>query len=164
MNLFHEFKKALRLIEKVFCFVGVCLFLGLMVLGSLDVIGRYIFNNPITGAIEISQVLMATMIFLAWPYTQNVKSHIAFEIIVDNYPSRIRKAVKLMTLVLSFILIGSIVWQSSIETLWHWRECRTFQTIPLPIAPFEYSVTIGGIILCAELLIDIFHLFSKSEP
>jgi TRAP-type C4-dicarboxylate transport system permease small subunit len=163
MKPFCAFKKTVRLIENFFCLIGISLFLGLMFLGSSDVIARYIFNHPITGTIEISQVLMATMIFLAWPHTQTAKGHITVEIILDYYAPRTRKAVNFGTLFLSLILFSLIVWQSAKEALWHWEEARTFQTIPLPTAPFELSVSIGGAILCAELIIDIYHVFCTNE-
>ena len=48
---------ALKIIMAVFLFV-------MMVLTAADVIGRYVFNAPISGAFEIVQYLMALVVFL----------------------------------------------------------------------------------------------------
>ena len=61
----QTFEKSLKNTENVLSNIGMVMFVFLMLIGASDVIGRYIFNRPITGTLEISQILMAGMVLLA---------------------------------------------------------------------------------------------------
>ncbi len=61
-----------------------------MLLDTFDVIGRYLFNHPIIGTMEISTILMAAMILLGLGYTQSQKANIRIEILVSRYPPRVK--------------------------------------------------------------------------
>lgn len=45
---------------------GLTLF-ALMVVTSVDVVGRYFFNSPRPGAVELARLMLATLVFLAFP-------------------------------------------------------------------------------------------------
>ena len=153
-------EKSITIVENIFCAIGMGMFMVLMLLGTSDVIGRYVFNRPIMGTLEISQVLMAGMVLLAWAHTQAMRGHVTVQLLIDQYPPRLRAIVNFATLFLSLMFFSLIVWQSAMIAMWHWEEHRAFQTIPIPTAPFEFLVSVGAFVLCLEFLIQMLHLIS----
>lgn len=54
---------------------------ALIGLTCVDVIARYAFNRPVTGAYELTEILLATLIFLALPLTTAAGEHIEVELL-----------------------------------------------------------------------------------
>lgn len=54
--------------------------LAMMCLTGLDVIARYIFNAPIQGAFELTQVLLVLLVYLAMPLATRGNAHVEVEI------------------------------------------------------------------------------------
>ena len=47
----------------------------MMLLGTADVTGRYIFNKPILGTAEIFGILLPAIVLLGLAYTQEAQAH-----------------------------------------------------------------------------------------
>jgi len=154
-------ERGIRNTEKTLRFMGACMLLVMMFLGSADVIGRYIFNSPIHGTMEWSQMLMAGLVLLSLGYVQATESHISVVFIVLLYPQRVRLMIHIATLILSLFLLGVIAWQSTIIALTEMEQKRVIETILLPAFPFKFLVPVGASIACLECFLQISHLFSR---
>src|SRR5215475_2806443 len=53
----------------------------LMALTTADVVGRYIFNWPIRGAFEITELLLLTLIFAGLPLASRADEHVTLDFI-----------------------------------------------------------------------------------
>src|SRR5215471_17352556 len=53
----------------------------LMALTTADVIGRYIFNWPIRGAFEVTELLLLTLIFAGLPLASRADEHVTLDFI-----------------------------------------------------------------------------------
>lgn len=151
-------EKSVHFIGNIFTGVGGVLFMCLMFLGAGDVIGRYLFNKPIMGTMEASEIMMAGIVLLAWAYTQRTGGHVRVNLFVNRYPPRFQAIASFCTLFLSLILFSAIVWQSTLITLKFIGEDRVFQTLPGPSAPYHFFVPIGAFFLCLEFIFQLIHL------
>ncbi|SLN28908.1 TRAP transporter small permease [Oceanibacterium hippocampi] len=89
---------------------------AMMVLTFVDVIGRYFFNTPVEGGFEITELMLATLIFAGLPLVSATDGHIAvdiFEILIPNAVSRIKEA--LINLACA-AMTGVLAWQLAIKT------------------------------------------------
>src|SRR5437660_7782359 len=57
------------------------LLFGLMALTAADVVGRYIFNWPIRGAFEITELLLLALIFAGLPLASRADEHVTLDFI-----------------------------------------------------------------------------------
>jgi TRAP-type C4-dicarboxylate transport system permease small subunit len=156
-------EKGIRATEKVFLIISICMILAMMFLGTGDVIGRYLFNNPIKGALEGSQLLMAGVSLLCWGYAQATKSHIRIDLLLSRYPARARAIMDLAGLALTIVVFGLITWQSlliAIETL---QQHRMLENLSLPLFPFKLMVPLGAFLLCLESIIQILHRYNETK-
>ncbi|WP_420414440.1 TRAP transporter small permease [Roseibium sp.] len=71
---------------------SACLLVMFALIGltCVDVVARYVFNSPVTGAYELTELLLATLIFLALPLTTAAGEHIEVELL-DGMKSRVLK-------------------------------------------------------------------------
>lgn len=130
----------------------------MMILGAFDVIGRYIFNKPITGAGEMSQLLMGGMVFLGWAHTQKEMSHVTVDIFFLLYPPRVKNILSFIAKLAILILFAVIVWKSASLALTDWQEGKLMNIIQIPIAPFKALIPVGALFLCLECIIQLVDL------
>src|SRR6516225_12120918 len=71
---------AARLDRALGAAAAVLLF-GLMSLTTADVIGRYLFNWPLRGAFEITELLLLTLIFAGLPLASRADEHVTLDFI-----------------------------------------------------------------------------------
>jgi TRAP-type C4-dicarboxylate transport system permease small subunit len=160
---FRAFEKGVRGVENILSAIGVVMFFVLMLLGAGDVIGRYLFNRPIMGTLEISQVLMAGMVLLAWAYTQAKKAHVRVEIVFSRYPPRAQAIIEFVILFISLALFSLITWRATTIAWSDWQLKRIIDTILIPLAPFKLFVSLGAFVICLEFIIQMVHLLPEMK-
>ncbi len=133
----------------------------LMLLGAFDVIGRYVFNRPITGAFEISEVLLAGVLFFGWAYTQATRGHIRVNILVRRFSARGQALTDLINSVLGLVLFSVITWQAALIAIAYWETNRIIDVIMVPLAPFRMFVSVGAFFLCLEFIVQILQSLSE---
>ena len=84
----------------------------------VDIVLRYIFNQPISGSIDVVKLALVVMTFCALPYAGRSDGHIVVDIVPD-YPSprlnRVRDAAgKLLTAAIFAVL----AWQGLSNFCW----------------------------------------------
>jgi TRAP-type mannitol/chloroaromatic compound transport system permease small subunit len=112
----------IRIVERINKLIGNVVAIAIpaiMVLLTLEVILRYLFNNPTTWAMEISQMLMCFFVALGGGYTAIKGNHVNVDILVSKLSERNRSILSIATAPLFFIFTGlflakitEIAWQS----------------------------------------------------
>ena len=149
------FEKFVLRISSIFNTVAACLLFLLMIAGSADVLGRYLFNAPINGTMERGQLMLAMMVVLSWGYTQIKKGHVSVALFVAQFPPRLRSLSELSTSVVTLALFILIVWQSAIMALETHQSGEVVYVIHWPLAPFQLFVPLGGVVFCLVLILEI---------
>ncbi|QIM47893.1 TRAP transporter small permease [Pusillimonas sp. DMV24BSW_D] len=95
-------------------FLGKCAALFLLIMMSLmfaDVLGRYFFSNPISGAYELTEILLALVVFFALPLVTHEKGHITVALF-DAWLSDTIKRIKSLAINLTMVVIqGVMTWR-----------------------------------------------------
>ena len=153
----RNIENTIRRAEKVLNVLAGLMLLGMMFIGAADVIGRYVLNSPITGAMETNQLLMGGMVFLAWAYTQSKKAHVTVDIIFTSYPPRVQAICTMIMMCIACVLFSIMTWQSIGMVISDWQTGRLVKIILIPIAPFKALVPLGALFLAVECLIQALH-------
>jgi TRAP-type C4-dicarboxylate transport system permease small subunit len=148
-------ERVIRFLEGGLNVIAGLMLLAMMFLGACDVIGRYLFNSPITGAMEISSILMGGMVFLAWAYTQEKGAHVTVDIFFALYPRRLQAVLSLIMLFLSALLFALILWQSLDVAISDWQGGKLVRLILIPIAPFKLLVSLGALFIVIECILQM---------
>jgi TRAP-type C4-dicarboxylate transport system permease small subunit len=67
---------------------GATLF-GMMLLTTADVGGRYFFNSPILGAVELTQLMLAALVFLSLPVVCWRQEHVSVDLLDAVFPVKL---------------------------------------------------------------------------
>lgn len=104
-NLLYKFLH--RLFEP---FVSIALFF-MMTLTFCDVIGRYLFNSPIIGALELTEFSMAIVIFLGLVLLTSDEGHVTVDLIDNFVPDKIKAIQKIIINLVNLAVMVVISWQ-----------------------------------------------------
>ena len=142
---------------------GIVLIL-LMLLVAADVIGRYVFSSPITGAMEIDELMMVLLVFLALAYCTLEKGHISVELVISRLSGRNQAILDCITSFISAAMIAIIAWQLG---SWGWHQLlsssgRLTLLLTIPQAPFILVASLGCLLMCLELLIGSFRSLARA--
>ncbi|HLR13414.1 MAG TPA: TRAP transporter small permease [Burkholderiaceae bacterium] len=61
----------------------------MMMVTVVDVAGRYLFNAPLFGALEITEILMGLLVFAGLPLATAGREHISISLLSDALPVRL---------------------------------------------------------------------------
>ncbi|MFC1980963.1 TRAP transporter small permease subunit [Chloroflexota bacterium] len=149
-------RKILERAEKGLALVGALCVLVLMVFTSADVSGRYIFNHPLAGAYEISEVLLVGIVFLAAAYVQAQRGHIKVVLFERFLSKRTITKLEILGIVVGLCTFSIMAWQSS---LFAWKAWITKEyywgLVDLPLWPGKLAVAIGFMLLSVRLVYDM---------
>ncbi|ALG89587.1 MULTISPECIES: TRAP transporter small permease [Actibacterium] len=120
---------------------GVMLF-AMMGLTVVDVIGRYLFSAPLTGATELTEILLACVIFIGLPAVSLDDEHVTVDLITGKLPAAIQPFRRAILLLASGVVLAVIAWR-----LWaHAGQIAgyggTTNSLRLPVAPVAYLCAI----------------------
>jgi TRAP-type C4-dicarboxylate transport system permease small subunit len=98
-------------VNKFLTHIGSIALAILMFLTVADVAGRYLFNRPVTGTFELTEMIMVPIVFLALGLAQHHNEHIALDLAYNYFPGRLKKVSDVLVGIINFVVIAAITWQ-----------------------------------------------------
>lgn len=128
--------------------------LWLMLLTVVAVVMRYVFNAPILGVQDISEVSLAVVVFLGIPYCGWTGGHVAVDLIASVVgESRLRYTDALMRL-LGAVLFGVVAWQAMRQGLDALEYGDATNLVDIPHHPFMFLMSFGWLLFAGVLLLQ----------
>ena len=126
-----------------------------MCLTTADVVGRYLFNRPITGVFELTEYLVLILIFSFIGYTQSRKSHVAVDLVIGKIPEKIKALIDIGNHAVCLILMILITWMG-VEKAFELKAVgEASPNLQIPAYPFAFFLVLGCVVMCIELIRDI---------
>jgi C4-dicarboxylate transporter, DctQ subunit len=142
-------------IEKLTAFLcGLSIF-ALMILGVVHVLGRKFFNMPIEGYIDIVEIMMAFMVFLAIAYTERLGGHIRMELFVSKLKGRWLALFELVGVVLGLGLTAVLIVYSWDHAMRAYYLGDSTIDVQLPLWPSKIVVPIALTMLFVRFLVSL---------
>jgi TRAP-type C4-dicarboxylate transport system permease small subunit len=130
----------------------------LMFLSVADVGGRYFFNRPIFGTLEISEVLLVCIVFFGTAYTVYQDKQITMELLYSRLSPSGKRLTDISTRFLSLVVLGLIAWRVTATAIYSKEVNRLVPGVLWPVYPFMLVVSFGATFICLELIIQIVYL------
>jgi TRAP-type C4-dicarboxylate transport system permease small subunit len=121
----------------------------------VDVGGRYLFNRPLPGALELSELLMVFLVFGAFAVTELRNGHVDIDVVVNKLPPRGRALSETVAALLSTAFWGAITWRTALHAQNIWSAGETTPNLGLPIAPFVWVAAAGTLLFTLALVARI---------
>ena len=157
------YQNRIREMSNILNYIAMVMLFLLMSLGAADVIGRYVFNMPITAVVELGQVMQAMMFFLAWAYTTYTKGHVEVTLFASRFPPRVQAITQFLTTLMVIFVLSLIVWQGVKTALGFWEVNRVVDVLYIPLAPFHLFVSIGAATVCLVLIGEVIEIFPRMK-
>jgi TRAP-type C4-dicarboxylate transport system permease small subunit len=150
-------------VSRYLSYIGNAALFVMMCLSTADVVGRYLFNKPITGVFEITEFLMLIIIFSYLALTQSSKSHINVDILVPHLPTKLQLIIERFNhlLCLCFMILITLMGVEKAIELKEVGEASTL--LKLPNYPFAYFLVFGCFVFCLEFIADLIMLFKRGK-
>ena len=136
-------------------YVGGVVLLGMMALTGADVMLRYIFNSPVQGSFEVTELLMAVSIGLGLGYCALEKGHVRVDFLTMRLSKRGQTIADFVAYLVFMIMYIMIAWQTLYKAINQYKAHNISSVLYIPEYPFTLMLTFGCIILCLVLLRDV---------
>lgn len=140
--------------------VGAVWVLLIMLLITVDVIGRAFFNSPLFGVPEIVKISVVGLVWCQMAHTLKIGAHLRSTILVDRMPPAARRAIEIAACILGAIMFALIVysgWDAMAES-WRIGEFEGEEPVRVPTAPVRTLVLIGAALTAVQFLIMLVDL------
>ena len=128
----------------------------LMILTTADVIGRYIFNWPLRGAFELTELLLLTLIFAGLPLASRADEHVTLDFIDMALSDKGRLLVRWLADLVCGLLFLGLAWRVGIKAGKIASYGDTTEVLRVPVGPFVYfmavMVAIAGILHLTKVI------------
>ncbi|MHB8765356.1 MAG: TRAP transporter small permease subunit [Deferrisomatales bacterium] len=152
MKLLLTLRTAVRRTTAGLAFGGMFAVLPLMVLTSTEVVGRAVWSRPVPGSMELSSYLLAIFLLLGIAYTYQTKGHVRVDMFLSLLPPRVVAGLDVVTTALGLAMALVIAWQGWVVAI---DERAVSDMLRVPQWPFRMLVSVAGVTLALELLIDL---------
>jgi TRAP-type C4-dicarboxylate transport system permease small subunit len=131
---------------------------AMMCLTFVDVVARYVFNRPIRGAFEVTELLLLVLIFAGLPLVSHADEHVTMDFIDRWLRGRaalwLQRSVHLLVAALMFFM----TWQVWIKAGRISGYGDATDVLRILYGPFVYFM---AVMIALTGLIHIFKLFEK---
>jgi len=145
-----------RIIDNVLNGAIIILFLIMFGVTVANVIMRYVFNSPLSFAVELGRYTFAAIVYLGSIFVMRDDGHIGLDIIVDMMPAAIGKIIKKITRVLVLCYLALFCYESGRMVMTNWANRSS--TMQIPMSVVYIVMVIGSVGMFIEellLLLDI---------
>jgi TRAP-type C4-dicarboxylate transport system permease small subunit len=158
----EKFARIVDKISKTFSHVAMFALFGMMMLGTMDVAGRDLFNKPITGTLELFEMLLPLLILFSMADTQSIDGHLTAGVIdFFHFKPETRTKIRLGVQVLVFCLFLLIIWRGVGSSMFTLRTHRRISNVELPLWIPQLVVPLGALVMCMVLVVQMVETASK---
>lgn len=100
-----------RTVYPVLGYIAATVVFVLMLLTTADVVGRYLFNSPIWGAFEITEILLATLIFAGLPLVTLRNEHVTVDLFDPVTPEWLFRIQHVLACLIGFVCTAYLSWR-----------------------------------------------------
>jgi TRAP-type C4-dicarboxylate transport system permease small subunit len=122
-----------RAVFPVLGYVAAAVVLAMMLLTTLDVAGRYLLNKPIWGAFEITEMLLAALIFAGLPLVTLRNEHITVDLFDPVTPEWLFRIQHVVACIVGAVCTGYLSWRLWIRASGMLASGETTAQLKIPL-------------------------------
>lgn len=146
-----------RRVEALLGVAASIILLAMMVLTTVDVVARYVFNRPLRGAFEVTELLLLVLIFAGLPLVSFTNEHAVMDFIDRVLGRRALRGVQGGVEFVSAVLMLGLAWLvwGKADRIWAYRDAT--DVLRVLYGPFVYFMAL------ALALAGVIHLYKMVE-
>lgn len=140
---------------------GVSTLMVMMVLTVADVSLRYLVNQPIPGAFELTEFLMVILASFGLAYTALQNGHVTVDLVLERFSPKTQAVIDTITCLISIGVFVTVTWASILYARSEWKAKAVSTVLLLPRFPFILVVVLGSAVLCLAILVNLLNSLNK---
>jgi len=142
-------------LESLMNLLGGIIILALVLLATVNVLGRWFFSEPVNGYIDWVEQVMSAIAFLGIAYTQRLGEHIRMDIVISRLRGRWIWISELLSTSLMLFLSLVLAYGSYLHFERAWELGDSSLDIDLPTWPAKLVVPVALGFLSLRLLLQL---------
>jgi TRAP-type C4-dicarboxylate transport system permease small subunit len=153
--------RALRFAETWLGVLVAFLLFAMMLVTVVDVVGRYFFSQPLAGAYELTEIMLALSVFIGLPLICLREEHVALTLLIDRMPHRLRALHAGVVALIGAGILGIVAWQliDHSRRLASYGDVTTF--LRWPKAPIGYLMAVFAALAAVAFVFVAIDRFSQ---
>ena len=147
-----------RRVEALLGVAASSILLAMMLLTFVDVLARYVFNRPVRGAFELTELTLLVLIFAGLPLVSYADEHAVMDFIDRLLSARaqrlLQRAVQALCAAVMFLLTW-LVWLKA-DRIWAYRDAT--DVLRIVYGPFVYFM---AVMIGLTGLIHVYKVFAR---
>ena len=130
--------------------------MALMSLTFFDVLARYLFNRPIRGGFEVTELLLLVLIFAGLPLVSHANEHVTMDFVDALARGRGRLWLHRIVHALVAAMMGFMSWQTAIKAGRISSYEDATEILAIPYGPFVYFMSA---MLALTALVHVYKIY-----
>lgn len=162
MHALHTFRKCINLILSSAC---AFIFAAMVVIGTYQIITRFIFNNPSTISEELLTYSFTWMALLATAYVFGKRDHMRMGFLADKFNLACQKVLQIVSELLVMLLALAVMVYGGF-TIMQLTMTQSTASLGIPMGVVYMIIPISGILIVIYSIMNIIDLATgqSSEP
>jgi len=133
----------------------------MMIIGAGDAVLTFV-GHPIPGGLELAELLMVLVVFLALPEAEARGRHITIDIVTSRLPKTLSRPLAILSSALSLLFYGAMMWQAwrLFAGSWEIRE-YTSGLVQFPVYPAKALFALGLSAVTAVCILNLVRISLK---
>jgi len=164
--IFNGFNTGVRKAALFFGYLGSTAMCLMAIIVTIDVTGRFLFNKPLRGGIEIVEELMVCVIFLMLAYVTETEKHIKVDIFISLMEQKVPRISRIISFVFDMLMLfvlTILTWQGFNGALKAMGSGEVTDSLQIPHYPFRFVLTAGLAVAFLSLLSKRIHQFLNQQ-
>ncbi|MGF7159277.1 TRAP-type C4-dicarboxylate transport system permease small subunit [Rhodoligotrophos appendicifer] len=151
-------------LEKTVGIIASAFLFLMMMITLVDVIGRQVFNHPIAGGTEITEITLVVITFLVYPIIAFRRKHITVDIVDTVLGPRARMVQRVVTGLLGAFIFACLAWRLWILGDRSASYGDTTAYLLIPIGPVFWFMSIMSALTALAFIALMFSSAGDNEP
>jgi TRAP-type C4-dicarboxylate transport system permease small subunit len=154
----------IRIVEVVLLSGAILITIFVMFFVGAEVIMRYVFNAPIAGHLEGSELLLPVIVFLAISYTQATRGHVGMDLLLDMLAPGARRYAEMATLLISIFVCAILAYFTFKLAYQLWLYDDVTMTPPyLRTWPAAMAIPLGYCLISFRMYLQVLNLYDPER-
>jgi TRAP-type C4-dicarboxylate transport system permease small subunit len=127
----------------------------LAVITFCDVIARYFFNAPFSFTVEMTELAMGMIVYLAIGLTTHDEEHITVDIVTLRLSQWVRALFSLFVNLVALVFLAVMVWRVWLRAAFLLDKGDVTPIWHMPIWPVAFVMAAGGVFLLTGVLVHL---------
>ena len=127
-----------RHLETLLGAISAAVLFLMMMLTAVDVAGRYLFNKPLAGGFELTEMMLAALIYCGLPLVSKRREHIVIDTFDPLMSKRVKRGLDVFADLVCSVTLAGIGWLIFRRAQRVAEYGDTTNVLTLPLAPVAY--------------------------